>query len=30
MSDERAAEWMTSGMRDGWGDTIDRLVSAMR
>ncbi len=30
MSDERAAEWMATGMPDGWGQTIDRLVAAMR
>jgi uncharacterized protein YndB with AHSA1/START domain len=30
MSDERAAEWLASGMRNGWSDTIDRLVAKMR
>lgn len=25
-TDERVREWMASGMREGWGDTIDRVV----
>ena len=25
-SDERISEWLTSGMREGWGMTLDRLV----
>ena len=27
LSEERTAEWMASGMRDGWSMTIDRLVA---
>lgn len=28
MSDERVHEWLATGMRDGWRETIDRLVTA--
>lgn len=28
LSDERVSEWLASGMRDGWSDTIDRLVAS--
>lgn len=27
MSDERVREWLATGMREGWSDTIDRLVT---
>jgi len=27
MSDEHVREWLATGMRDGWSDTIDRLVA---
>jgi uncharacterized protein YndB with AHSA1/START domain len=27
MSDELVHEWLATGMREGWSDTIDRLVS---
>jgi uncharacterized protein YndB with AHSA1/START domain len=27
MSDERVREWLATGMRDGWSETIDRLVA---
>jgi uncharacterized protein YndB with AHSA1/START domain len=27
-SDERVREWFATGMRDGWGNTIDRLVAS--
>jgi len=27
MSDERAREWLATGMREGWSETIDRLVT---
>ena len=26
MSNEQVREWLATGMRDGWSDTIDRLV----
>ena len=29
MSDERAAEWLATGMQEGWGMTIDRLVARL-
>jgi len=29
MADERAAEWLGSGMREGWGTTLDRLVDQL-
>jgi uncharacterized protein YndB with AHSA1/START domain len=29
MSDARAAEWLATGMREGWGATIDRLVARL-
>jgi uncharacterized protein YndB with AHSA1/START domain len=28
LSDEQVREWLATGMREGWGDTIDRLVAA--
>ena len=28
MSDDKVREWLESGMRPGWSDTIDRLVVA--
>ena len=27
ISDEKTSEWFATGMRDGWGMTIDRLVA---
>ena len=27
MSEERVREWLATGMREGWSDTIDRLVT---
>jgi uncharacterized protein YndB with AHSA1/START domain len=30
MSAARADEWLTTGMREGWGTTIDRLVARLR
>jgi len=27
LSDERVHEWLATGMRDGWSETIDRLVA---
>jgi uncharacterized protein YndB with AHSA1/START domain len=27
MPDARVADWLASGMREGWGSTIDRLVA---
>jgi uncharacterized protein YndB with AHSA1/START domain len=27
MSDERVREWLATGMRDGWSETIDRVVT---
>ena len=27
MSDEHVREWLATGMREGWSDTIDRLVT---
>jgi len=30
MSDDRAAAFLTSAMRQGWGETIDRLVAQYR
>ena len=29
MPDARAAEWLTTGMREGWSATIDRLVEQL-
>jgi uncharacterized protein YndB with AHSA1/START domain len=29
MSEARAAEWLDSGMREGWATTIDRLVDRL-
>ena len=29
MPDARAAEWLTTGMREGWSATIDRLVERL-
>jgi uncharacterized protein YndB with AHSA1/START domain len=28
LSDERVREWLASGCREGWGDTLDRLVAS--
>ncbi len=28
LSDERVREWFASGIRDGWGQTLDRLVAS--
>jgi len=28
LSDDRVSEWFASGIRDGWNDTIDRLVAS--
>ncbi len=28
LPDERIQEWLATGMREGWGQTIDRLVTA--
>ena len=27
MSDEHVREWLATGMREGWSETIDRLVA---
>jgi uncharacterized protein YndB with AHSA1/START domain len=27
LPEERVREWLATGMREGWGDTIDRLVA---
>jgi hypothetical protein len=27
MSDEHGREWLATGMREGWSDTVDRLVT---
>jgi uncharacterized protein YndB with AHSA1/START domain len=29
MPDDRAAEWLATGMRDGWGMTVGRLASRL-
>jgi uncharacterized protein YndB with AHSA1/START domain len=29
LSDQQVAEWLATGMRQGWGDTIDRLVASL-
>jgi hypothetical protein len=29
MADARVEEWMSSGMHEGWRDTIDRLIIAL-
>ena len=29
LSDEEVAAWLATGMRQGWGDTIDRLVASL-
>ncbi len=28
LSDDQVREWLATGMREGWGDTIDRLVAS--
>jgi hypothetical protein len=27
LPEERVSEWLATGMREGWGDPIDRLVA---
>jgi hypothetical protein len=28
LSDDQVREWLATGMREGWSDTIDRLVTS--
>jgi uncharacterized protein YndB with AHSA1/START domain len=29
LSEDRAREWLSLGIRDGWRDTVDRLAAAL-